>query len=573
VDSLVRRIKDLDQITFQQLCFHVMSERFPYAKVRYPEGSAGDEGVDLFQGNLTQGPTVWQCKAFTVTILGDSQKGQIKESLRDAIKNVQPRLWILCLNLNLDTKAARWFQRLQQSYANQGITVADPFDAMELARELIFRRTIRNHFFPNLTLDVQGLKSLVKAAASGMDSIEDADLEKLATENTEEYLDRLRDRDPRFTYEVTFGGERGPNVFAPSYEPHLVSSKTDGRKTIKAYARDHEALRQDPVGSLLHFNETGGQKFLDFIRTGKEQTWDPEEIRAFKSTVPLLSEMKFLPGSIAMSVRSMPDDRTIPLKLMFSKGDRHAALDYVEFRKVRSGVEEVEITTVDTQPLGITLTLPFNTASAVTATISTNLPGQKIREVAKVCAALKLLQTGCTLELTSLKLNGHLCTLVVDPLQLSFKPGFFRFVEDLAAIATKFNVNFPMPSTLKLPRDEEETFMILRAFALNEPLELTRFTASFIKCPENATVVPQQFRNEIVVRLEHENANATLFGVPIRLGPTRIQVDRAQVIQLSATMKKFTNAKMGTAVPIRLRPLVPVRFELVDYAALLPPHS
>jgi len=45
-------------------------------------------------------------------------------------------------------------------------------------------------------------------------------------------------------------------------------------------------------------------------------------------------------------------------------------------------------------------------------------------------------------------------------------------------------------------------------------------------------------------------------------------VDRAQVIQISATMKRFTNAKMGTAVPIRLRPLVPVRFELVDRAAL-----
>lgn len=35
MDSLVRRSKDLDQITFQQLCFHVMSERFPFAKVRY----------------------------------------------------------------------------------------------------------------------------------------------------------------------------------------------------------------------------------------------------------------------------------------------------------------------------------------------------------------------------------------------------------------------------------------------------------------------------------------------------------------------------------------------------------
>jgi hypothetical protein len=216
VDSLVRRIKDLDQITFQQLCFQVMSERYPSAKVRYPEGAAGDEGVDLFQGDLTEGATVWQCKAFTVTILGDSQKRQIKESQREAIKNVQPRLWILCLNLNLDTEAARWFQRLQESYAGQGITVADPFDAMDLAKELMFRRTVRNHFFPNLTLDVQELKSLVKAAARGMDKINDAELEKLATENTEEFLDRLRERDPRFTYEVTFGGERGPDVFSGS---------------------------------------------------------------------------------------------------------------------------------------------------------------------------------------------------------------------------------------------------------------------------------------------------------------------------------------------------------------------
>lgn len=107
--SLVRRIKDLDPNTFQQLCFNVMSERFPNAKVRYPEGAAGDEGIDLFEGDLIQGPTVWQCKAFAVTVLGDSQKRQIKESLRHAVRSVQPKLWILCLNLDLDTKAARGF--------------------------------------------------------------------------------------------------------------------------------------------------------------------------------------------------------------------------------------------------------------------------------------------------------------------------------------------------------------------------------------------------------------------------------------------------------------------------------
>lgn len=303
--SLVRRIKDLDPNTFQQLCFNVMSERFPNAKVRYPEGAAGDEGIDLFEGDLIQGPTVWQCKAFAVTVLGDSQKRQIKESLRHAVRSVQPKLWILCLNLDLDTKAARWFQRLQQSYAGQGVALGDPFGAMELARELLFRRTIRNLFFPNVALDVQELKSLLKATASGMDELKDSDLEKLATENAEEYLDRLRERDPRFTYEVTFGGDRGPTVFPPAHEPYLVSSMTDGSKIIKAYARDHEALQQDPVGFNLQLTDSGSQKYLDFIRTGKEQTWEPQEVSAFNSTFPLLSDIKFTPGSLAVSVRSI----------------------------------------------------------------------------------------------------------------------------------------------------------------------------------------------------------------------------------------------------------------------------
>jgi hypothetical protein len=384
VDAIVRRIKDLDQITFQQLCFHVLSARFPSAKIRYPEGAAGDEGIDLFQGELDGGPTVWQCKAFTVTILGESQRRQIRESLRDAVKNVKPRLWILCLNLSLDTKAMRWFSRLQNSYENLGVRVADPFDVMELARELMFRRTIRNHFFPNLAIDVGELKSLFKAVATGADSIKDFDLEKLATENTEEYLERLQQRDSRFTYEVTFGGERGPDAFSSPQESQLVMSMTDGRKVVKAYARDLEALRQDPVGINLQFTKSGSLKFQDLIQTGKKQIWDKGEIRAFKSTMPLLSDMNFVPGSLGLSAQSIPDDRIIPLKLVFSRGNSSGTLEYVEFRRVRWGVEEVEIATVDGQPLGMKLVLPFDNSSSITATISTSLPGQNVKDVAKV---------------------------------------------------------------------------------------------------------------------------------------------------------------------------------------------
>ena len=46
-----------------------------------------------------------------------------------------------------------------------------------------------------------------------------------------------------------------------------------------------------------------------------------------------------------MSIRSMPDNQTIPLKLTFSANNVSISLDYVEFSKDRSGIEEVEIST------------------------------------------------------------------------------------------------------------------------------------------------------------------------------------------------------------------------------------
>jgi len=85
MDPLLRRLKELDQNTFQQLCFQLMAEKYPTANVRYVEGACGDEGLDVFCGDLTCGPTIWQCKSFQVTLIGDSQKEQVRHSLRDAV--------------------------------------------------------------------------------------------------------------------------------------------------------------------------------------------------------------------------------------------------------------------------------------------------------------------------------------------------------------------------------------------------------------------------------------------------------------------------------------------------------
>ncbi len=76
--SLYQRLKELDAVTFERLCYHMLKEQYPTTDIRHVEGGRGDEGLDLFTGDLDVGPVVWQCKAFPNGI-GQSQREQIRE--------------------------------------------------------------------------------------------------------------------------------------------------------------------------------------------------------------------------------------------------------------------------------------------------------------------------------------------------------------------------------------------------------------------------------------------------------------------------------------------------------------
>src|SRR5579862_9597428 len=112
--ALYQRLKELDPTTFEQFCAQLLAQRHPNILIRHVDGSAGDDGIDAFAGNLDTGPIVWQCKAFTSGI-GHSQRSQIRTSLNRAIKKVAPRDWILCVPIDLDAKTHRWYERLQRS--------------------------------------------------------------------------------------------------------------------------------------------------------------------------------------------------------------------------------------------------------------------------------------------------------------------------------------------------------------------------------------------------------------------------------------------------------------------------
>ncbi len=99
MDSLYQRLKELDADTFQRLCFHILKERHPGLEVRRVEGASGDKGLDVFAGELYGKPAIWQCKSFRNAV-GKSQKDQIRESLKTALK----RLTVLKLNDNVPSR-------------------------------------------------------------------------------------------------------------------------------------------------------------------------------------------------------------------------------------------------------------------------------------------------------------------------------------------------------------------------------------------------------------------------------------------------------------------------------------
>jgi len=119
MDSLYQRLKELDPDTFQRLCFQLLKERHPEQDIRHVEGASGDKGLDVFAGELYGKPAIWQCKAFPNGV-GKSQKQQIRESLRTALKNFSPAHWNLCLTLTWMRRASRWFEKLKNVQCGQG---------------------------------------------------------------------------------------------------------------------------------------------------------------------------------------------------------------------------------------------------------------------------------------------------------------------------------------------------------------------------------------------------------------------------------------------------------------------
>lgn len=93
---------------FEKICIEAFQEKFG-PKAKEVAVSQGDDGIDILVGELTDRPSVYQCKFF-INGIGESQKQQIRNSFSTVITS-HPNIssWFLCVPVGLNIQELQWW--------------------------------------------------------------------------------------------------------------------------------------------------------------------------------------------------------------------------------------------------------------------------------------------------------------------------------------------------------------------------------------------------------------------------------------------------------------------------------
>jgi hypothetical protein len=554
MDPLHQRLKELDPDTFHKLCFQLLKERHPNATLHPVEGASGDEGLDIFEGELSGNPTIWQVKSFPNGV-GDSQKGQIRESFNTALRHFKPKNWILCLSVNLDSKAHRWWERYKQSKASI-VTVGEMF-ASQIVHELIHRRTLRNYFFPNVALDPVELKRVLRNTGE----LTTEQLESITQANVEDYIERLKERDARFNYELVFSGDLGPMLTEPKPRPGLMMSMYEGGKTLNVFARDVEALQQNPPTINLTISGIGIEKFKTLVKTGIEQTFEDTEFEYLGSNIPLFD----LPNIKGMKLIVGPTqtflDRRIKARLTFEAGEQKVEYSFIELAPVRRGTDETELKTVSKLlPFELSLTLLSNRHGRFSYV--TRLVGSEIKHVAKFTNAITLLYSGATVTVSDLEQDATLFSFSLKEQAMTVEQQeFYELIADLKQIADRFGLNLKWPR--EISESDYEAIKFLKELMHGIEYNWESVTFTITKSESNISEI-ENLSHGMAVRFVQETyePKPVLFGHQVQTGPVRVTINKAEVGDYDVTLSEFKSAQIGDSVRFKVLPRGPGKLEL-----------
>jgi len=555
MNALRQRLKELDSSSFESLVFDILKDRHPTLEVKKVQGESGDLGLDVFAGAFSAALTIWQCKHFPNGVR-DSQKGQIRQSLQQALQYFKPKTWILCLSVNLDEKAHRWFQKLQNTYSQQ--VQLELFQASDIVHELIHRRAIREAYFPGASIDVAGIRSLI--ARTDKHSI--AEISQLAEDNVDDYIGRLKEKDARLDFQVIHSGDVGAAAAQGTIErygrqPGLVSTITDGSRTLNIFARDVEALKRDPLKVTFTLKgKEAHEKLIAALKTGAPQEFNVGEVLNVKSDLDFA-----LPAGVYTNPRLVllpPDElkeRRLHMRVTFRRESDEIRYEFLEFGVEHVGLEEVTIATVDKSlPFRLAMRLPrpapVDGLGESHFSITENFQGRQISAVHKVARAMVMLQEGGEFELYDLKRESVFMRASVTSSDASEKRRFCKTLGEFARVALAFGYDLVLPERIQMA--DFEALALLQAVLDGKPVPLGDMRASLVKSREHAAAFLESVEKETMLRMEVHRLTPMpqIFGVNIDTGPCVLLCERATIREAQRVRADYERAPEGAAIPV-----------------------
>jgi hypothetical protein len=410
-----------------------------------------------------------------------------------------------------------------------------------IVAELAHRKTIANLFFPDAALNVSELRALVMRTSD----LTEQQLAALSQETAEQLIERIKQIDTRWDYEVVTSPDRKPKI--PS---NATFSLSFGGMTINAFPRDIEALTLDPPTFTFTLKGSGIEKFRGFQRTGQESSFETEELGTVQTNLP--TSGLFGQSDAIQTLRIGPSHllrpKVPPLRLTFGSGEQQVMYEYMPFRFKRGGSDEVEIVTEgEGQPFTLSLVL-HDTGCHVT--FSEELKGASIKAIHKYLRALSALRATREIEAYNLQAGKRFFSAVLEgELPTSRVERFEKFFAYAARVGEYFNVDF------RLNRDatEADACAVEQLVGIaNGVLQLNRVQSKLVKDDTSNDLA--WFEALVDMELEHPGIEVSVLDTAVVSGPFRV-LTKVRLVDGARVKGEWDSIPAGAVLDVEWLPV------------------
>lgn len=370
----------MDGNRFEDMCESVCHAEFAAVPI---EANPGDGGVDSFRGSLTGDVDhIWQYKHFPDGI-GKSQKKQIRESLKTAVKNYKPKKWTLVLPCNLDEGAQKWFEKQRTEFAKQGVEV-DYIGGTGLRNLLIKHQGIRQEYFPNTDDQLKAVTALM----GGRDAVFEKP-KASALDLNQTLVDYINADNPDWGFRL-HTDEHGQTVETYLRNPD-AADKTAAKITLK--------FGEDPIGKKVH------KAWVDLHKKGTPFEVADTHFDINQSVFDALMPKEGFTSS-KLVIKPLVPKRRLPMSMTFtSKNGESVTLPFIDLHLDREGSEEMHFSN-EAQDHVLRIGLTANGKGGGLTIKTRNYVGRKPSEVVLCEEALTIAsQEGSRMDMTHLEMN------------------------------------------------------------------------------------------------------------------------------------------------------------------------